>query len=215
MAKTIALLLINLAFLASYSSAQKVENKSAKRVFLYNGLEFKFDTKKGIKKLVTAINYADSDCVFPAVIDEKARQKRYHAIIQPVVFEIENVIKQIELSNNIFLLDGAKLEEQNILLAFDEKLNISAVAANEINDFFDGEINTLMELESFSFRIVTIDTTKLKDFENNLPYFQKYLEEKKISLILDFGKQLPFELKIFQIDDVTKDFISYYNQINQ
>lgn len=43
---------------------------------------------------------------------------------------------------------------------------------------------------------------------------QSFADEKGFNIIFDSSKKLPNELERFQIKDVTKDFISYFNQSN-
>lgn len=222
MVKTTFLLFISISLFVSYSSAQILNNLSSKRIFLYNGLALKYDEKKGVKKLLSAIDsyenagyISDSKLKKDSKIQKERYEKRYKAIVQPVLDEIEKIIDQIELSNDIFLLDGAELEESGNLLAFNSRLNISDSLALTLNDFFDGNLNTVIKLGDFPYRIASIDTTKIENLDKTFPYFQMYLKEKRISLIFDSSKQNPSVLKDFPIDDITKDFISYYNQVKQ
>ena len=43
---------------------------------------------------------------------------------------------------------------------------------------------------------------------------QTFAKERGFHLILNSSLEFPSELKNFPIHDITKDFISYYNQIN-
>jgi hypothetical protein len=47
-----------------------------------------------------------------------------------------------------------------------------------------------------------------------MDFMQSYAEKNEFSIVFNSGNKLPAELENFQIQDITKDFISYYNQLN-
>lgn len=64
--------------------------------------------------------------------------------------------------------------------------------------------------------IILVNSANLDPLTEKKLYdsMQIFALEKGLSMIFDFSKELPSELKDFHIQDVTNEFISYYNQLN-
>lgn len=55
---------------------------------------------------------------------------------------------------------------------------------------------------------------KTRAFTIPIKEIQVFADEKGFDIVLDSSKTIPAELKNIPIQDITKDFISYYNQLN-
>jgi hypothetical protein len=234
--------------------------------------EYDFDNKNGIKKLVDAYNKVESlDCFATTPGCREASEKLRKLLVEPVLLEISESLKQIEIQNNVIILELGKLAEKEQLLAFDKKFDITRQFINFFNNKA-GNPNETLKLEIPESKIALIDTRQFEDEENGLkrhsnlskqffaevnkemekefgtakpdlnpetirnfiqrfPHrishrefgqelikigkaIQTFAEQKEFSFIFDSSKQLPPELRRFPIQDITKEFISYYNQNN-
>lgn len=231
----ISKLLVLLLFCTSFPQVN--DNQSAK-IAIINECSFD-DAKTGIKKLYDAYQQMESTDCFPAPCSEEQCKKVGSVILQPVLKEISDSLKQIEIRNNIIILRGCRLEMNNQLLALDNKLNIS----EQFITFFTknarkfdetpvlnipesklGVINTeeFFDKEKGIKKLIIsddTDTKKKKCTETNacieiVNSIQSYAANKGFGLIFDSGKNLPEEVRKLKTQDVTQDFISEYNRLN-
>jgi hypothetical protein len=158
--------------------------------------------------------------------------------------EISEALKQLGYQNNVIFLDGAKLEENGQLLAFDRKLDLSDKITKAINDYFTAGIVTNLRPDLSEMKIAVIDGNLFDKFyltkqldnktkevkerkseselatEHNLILnyrkdIQEFANKNRFNLILDSNKRIPVELENFPIQDVTSEFISYLNHKKQ
>ncbi len=180
--------------------------------------------KTGIKNYAKAMYYANNPGFIAENDAEKRRQiyeenfkKRYKILVKPIAIKITDFLKQIEAENNLIIFDGLELEEKGLLLAFDKKIIISENIIALANDFFKTGVKPSLKLNLPEAKIAVIETELFKteaiNLSNTYESLQKYAEQKGLQLILDSSKTLPSELKDFPKQDVTKDFITYYNQL--
>jgi len=165
---------------------------------------------------------------------ENQRKERFEQkktlFLNPVLKKIDVQIANIAEQNNLIVLDGAELEEKGLLLAFNKNINITDKIIPAINEYFKTDITptlnfdvpetklVLINLNEFNLSVMSKnqptsknDISAQRDLINKI---QKFADEKGFQIILDSSKTMPDELKNFQFQDVTKDFISYYNQLN-
>jgi hypothetical protein len=244
---------------------------SNKLIALFDNYSFS-DSKNGINKLQKAYFYIDQLSCFPnqdtlsrikelensslssedrkeklsqlKKIFEEQSAKREKILVEPVLNEISEALKQLGYQNNVIFLDGAKLEENGQLLAFDRKLDLSDKITKAINDYFTAGIVTNLRPDLSEMKIAVIDGNLFDKFyltkqldnktkevkegkseselatEHNLILnyrkdIQEFANKNRFNLILDSNKRIPVELENFPIQDVTSEFISYLNHKKQ
>lgn len=269
MIKTLLISILLILLLLSVSFGQQKPN-SNKLIALFDNYSFS-DSKSGIKKLQKAYFYIDQLSCFPnqdtlsrikelensslssedrkeklsqlKKIFEEQSAKREKILVEPILNEISEALKQLEYQNNVIFLDGAKLEENGQLLAFDRKLDLSDKITKAINDYFTTGIVTYLRPDLSEIKIAVIDSNLFDKFyftkqlsnktkeikerkseselaiEHNLilnyrKEIQEFANKNRFNLILDSNKRIPIELESFPIQDVTNDFISYFKQTN-
>ena len=112
------------------------------QIAFYNKYKFE-DSQTGIKRYVKALDSLGYIDIFES--DPEKRKAQYDAavarkwkyIINPVVTEINDLLKEIAEQNNLVLLDITELDKNSQLLAFDEKLDISDKIIAVINKYFE------------------------------------------------------------------------------
>lgn len=216
--KMLRILIVLLLVSASFAQ----NNSQPKRIALI-GWEAFGDPKTGVEKYAKALESLGNLGYIPNLTKEKhkaAYERQYREAVQPVGNVILYSLKLIEKENNLIILDGGELETKGLLLAFDEKLNITKSIIPALNDYFKTGVKPTLKLDLPETKIALINISLFENEKNvkfNDEIFSKlqiYAKEKSFSLILDSSKELRAELKNFQTQDVTKDFISYYNQMN-
>ncbi len=220
---TILIFLLLLLFISS-AFAQEKNNLQPKKIALIAWGAFE-SPETGIKKYGKAIDVAyNSGCIFDTDVEkikklrEEGFKQRYKLFVEPIKLKISDLLNQIEIENDLIILDGAELEETGRLLAWDKKTNITDNVILFANDFFKTGVKPLLKLNLPEAKIAVIDTESLKpetiNLSNTYEALQKFAEQKGFRLILDSSKTFPSELEHFPKQDVTKDFITYYNQLN-
>ncbi len=225
-----------------FAQGQQINKPVPKKVALFNSLAFS-DEKTGIKKLVDAERIA-SDPGFISETDSKkileiykeSYIRREKIIVEPVRNKISALLKQVENQNDIVLIDGVKLDEESLLLSFDERLDISKQFTAYFNK--SEKFDKPLKLNIPDIRIAVINTElfydKQKGIKNLLKLTASSFEAKKFcsepflcleiiksiqsfakkdgcGMVLDSSKNLPAELSNFQMVDLTQKFINEYN----
>ncbi|HWJ27197.1 MAG TPA: hypothetical protein VNS32_11685 [Flavisolibacter sp.] len=209
-----------------------------KRVALYNSAAFD-DPETGITKLVKAYRDLNSvDCFSDVETCNKGYERGKKILLDPVLAEISNKIKEFERKNNLLMLDGADMEEKGYMLAFDARTDVTK---QFIRFWNDGTIaSSILELNLPTSKIGLINSKTLfikssalkingqakeanikqyctdrKLCDNLFKAFLSFGYEKGFTLIFDSSKPLPKELAELPAEDVTEDFISTFNTLNQ
>lgn len=140
MKKLVLLSNLLILFLITVSLGQ--ENKpTTKRIAFYNSYQFA-DKKNGVERYAQALELLGYICIFEK--DEEKRKELYmeaykrhtKLAIEPIKNEIYDLLKQIEIQNNITLFDIVELGNKNQLLTFDQKSDISQNLITILNDRF-------------------------------------------------------------------------------
>ena len=233
-------LIIFLLFI--FAQGQQINKPVPKKVALFNSLAFS-DEKTGIKKLVDAERIA-SDPGFISETDSKkileiykeSYIRREKIIVEPVRNKISALLKQVENQNDIVLIDGVKLDEESLLLSFDERLDISKqfiayfnksekfdkplmlhipdirIAVINTELFYDKQkgIKNLLKLTASSFEAKKFCSEPSLCLEI-IKSIQSFAKKEGCGMVLDSRKNLPAELGNFQMVDLTQKFINEYN----
>lgn len=109
----------------------------------------------------------------------------------------------------------AKIGRINTKFFLDEKLGITKLAekVQETKNFIKqqtGNEPTPDEIKAFIMK----NQSKDNYFFRIIDFMQSFAEKNGFEVVFDPSYKLPSELLYFQTYDVTKDFISYYNQLN-
>lgn len=205
-------------FFATFS--QPSADADLKKIAFINGTVFD-DEKTGIKKLVAAhqsVGRGSLDCL-PSPCGEKVWELREKRFVEPVLNEIRQSLKQIEAQNNVIIIDVYELDKNNAILAYDGEFTITKQFIDHFNDKQKNPV-AVLKLDLPSPQIAFLDTSLFKNEKAGKEMFiiskaiQAFATEKRIAFIFDSAEKLPAELEKYPAPDVTKEFISYYNQIN-
>jgi hypothetical protein len=215
-------LFLSILFLLSFFPAafsQRTNDAGLKKIAFINEALFE-DDKTGIKKLNDAYRALYSSDCFPSPCDRKTVEISEKILIEPVINEIRQSLKQIEAQNSVTIIDVYELDKNHLILAYDEKFTITKQFIDYFNDKQKNPAPVL-KLVPPTPQIAFINTRLFedkKDAEERLKIvktIQTFAAQKGIAFIFDSGKTLPVELEKYPAPDVTKEFISYYNQIKQ
>lgn len=227
-------------FSPSVIFAQQVNKGIAKRIAFIN--EGAFDSSEtGILKLTRALDQMEMIDCYPLPCTQEQREAKRKTVVEPVLSEITDLLKQIEIYNKVVILPGFKLELNGQLLPVDKKFEITEQFINFFNNKTEKSTQTLT-LNIPESKIGAINTNTFYDRANGIKrinkitsekiidlkttcqntiecreigkYIQSYATKKGYSVIFDSSKTIPEEIKSFDIDDLTKDFISDYNKNN-
>jgi hypothetical protein len=223
MLRTLLISKLLVFLLVSASFSQENVTSQPKHLALIDWITFE-NEKTGIKNYARAMDFAYNPGFIPEKDAEKRRQiyeesfkKRYKIVVEPIKLKISDLLRQIEIENNLIIFDGRELEEKGLLLAWGEKINITENVITFANDFFKTGVKPSLKLNLPETKFAVINTELFKteaiDSEKKYKLLQNFAEQKGLHLILDSSLTLPSELNDFPKQDVTKDFITYYNQM--
>lgn len=170
---------------------------------------------------------------------QKSHARYYKMVIQPIENEIFVSLKQIEEENKVIILQLEKLAEKDQILAINENFDITKQFISFFNNK-DKNAKETLKLKLPETKIAVINTNSFFDKKIGLKSFtqfnedlnqenfcvktklcpsigesiQIFLKERNFSFIFDSSKELPEEIKNLSKEDVTRDFIAYYNKSN-
>lgn len=171
-------------------------------------------------------------------IFEQNYKFRQSQIVEPVLQEITEAIRKIESENNLVVLQVGEMVDKNHLLAINQRFEITK---QFIAFFNKQSKNTteVLRLDIQDSKVASVDTLfffdknhgirKLTEAIDNKGYtagnvcqqtvictdigkvIQTFVDSKGYSLIFDSSRKLPDAVKDVKVEDVTKDFISFFN----
>lgn len=221
------------SFIYSQNSSEKAEfYRIAFVYFIY------FDNEKnGISRLTKALDAVYHHCY---ACSEELINKRKDILVIPIIKDINNSLSEIENQNSLKI---SKIEDHSKLqsiIAVNKNMNLT----EKFITFYNAQANKQKIDVDFTVpksQIGVIDTRKffdklngIKSFaefgENNNPEYicgktklcqelgkamQTFAEKNEFGIILDSSKELPLEFKDLKTIDITKEFISEYNNSNK
>ncbi len=221
--------------LSSAAAAQINNSAQSKRIVFINKLYFG-DERFGVEKYVNAIRAA-SNLGSPAETDLTKRKaiydERYRTLVVPVENEISAFLKKVEATNNFEIWDLADIEQTGQVISFNDRFDITAKVISLINLYFEEKREPLLtlvipetKLAAINTDLLLIELGKTAKFKEKFKQsealtkaeigrgIKSYSDKNGFGVVFDSKRKLPSELQNFQIQDITKDFISYYNQLN-
>ncbi len=231
-------LLMSFSFIfTSINYSKEKESIKYKAVTYVNKQAFD-DSKNGIITLTKAYDALEMLDCFPSPCDNKTHELWSKKLANPILNEISISLKRFEIENNILILDAVELNKNRLVLAVDERFDITKQFIKYFNDK-SGTSGESFELPVLSNKIATINSTNFFDKENGISNLIKakkvcdlndfseinecskignaitsFAERNNFSFIFDSGKELPEVVNKYQTTDVTQQFISEYNKNN-
>jgi hypothetical protein len=222
--------LVLLLFFASF--VQVTDKGLPKKTAFYN----EFALEDDIKRLSDAYRQTGMIDCFPTPCNKETKEKVAKIILEPILKEISDSLRQIEIHNNLVILNGAKLQENGQLLTVNKKFDIT----KQFLAIFNNTSKTSKEdlfLDVPESKIGLINTEILFDKQKGIKglmnpknankscaeiticvevfkFMQFYTDNKGFSSIFDSSKQLPKEISEIRTEDATLDFIFEYNKNN-
>ncbi|CAN5605026.1 hypothetical protein BH20ACI4_BH20ACI4_21890 [soil metagenome] len=227
--------LLAVSFIYSQSKFESIEKYN----FAYVNFYF-FDNKdKGIIQLTKAYDAVDNSCCFSSCSQEIVK-KQEKILVEPVKNKINYLLSEIEKQNNLKILRMDDLDRISSVLAVNIKFDLT----EKFITFYNSQPNQQKVFSDFTVpksKIGVVNTKlffdKLKGIKsfaefnenNNSEYIcgktslcqelgkaiQTFAEKNEFGIILDSSKELPLELKDLKTIDITKEFISEYNNSNK
>ena len=135
-------------------------------------------------------------------------------ISDPLTVFFNEYFKTKSKPNLLLNLSESKIGAINTESFYDKKSGIKrlTVMFAEKSDQLKKETGTTPTFEEIKARIFK-DKSKSKIFQQIGNSIQSYMMEQGFGVVFDSSKQIPKELETFQTQDITNNFISYYNQI--
>lgn len=226
---------IVILLLISTANAQLSGFAKSKGIVFINRLAFA-DERSGVEKYVNALGAA-GNLGSPAETDPAKRKaiydERYRTLVTPVENEISAFLKKVEAANSLDILDLNELDQRGQVLSFDARFDITAKVVSLINLYFKEKKEPILTLIIPEAKLATINTDAFSAEINGIAKYkeklvqsealtkfqigreiQSYAEKRGFGVVFDSRQTLPARVQNFQIQDITKDFISYYNQLN-
>ncbi len=210
------------------------------RVAFYN--EVALGSKDGVRDLYQA----EERAVDPGFIPNRPSisreqeiadyKRRRNLIVGPILNDLRSRMAEIARSNDILLLEGSSLDEANVFLALDNRLDITSLMILHFNDAsFKPGLKAQVNVPYM--RVGVIDSTKLYGSSDTLHGFesvgsldllckaevgnkckqlfdllQKFSIERKYGMIFDSSKDLPSEIRLVACYEATAEFIEFFNR---
>lgn len=229
-------------FLFSVSFAQENVNSQSKRLAFVNKAKFE-DQNGGIEKLVQALQSANELQRNPGLkvkIEISEFLKQIESQNNVIILDIAELDRKgqitllspaldvthqvVSMANEYFKTNTKPTLNLNLVTAkiasvktksfLDEKSGIRGIneKINETKSLLKNQIGSEPTIEEIKEYLLANRAQGSYIFQL-LDSMQSFAEKNDFNVVLDSSQRLPAALKDFQIQDITKDFISYYNQV--
>jgi len=239
MIKTLNLLTLIILLPIANSFAQEKENISPKKVaFVVESLFF--DKKFGIKDVSAFMKLEINKSISDSQDGSVNNSTNNDTVYNPAKEKLYELLKQIEIQNNLITVKIYEADQNGSILALDQKFDLT----KKIISFINNKSSKSAEAFKVDFpeaKIGSIDTRLFYDKDKGIKHIIKNLNKyaskqelcskttvcieignaihsfamkKGFALVLDSSKTLPNEIAAYPKTDITQDFIADFNKTN-